>query len=93
MAARRPERGLDEDIGEAAHQRTRPQAVVVAVGDGGLFTRAQFEAAVKPGSLGWGWAMFAYRTWMALDAVDRSALARVVPDEFFYNVSVTGVRP
>ncbi len=52
-----------------------------------------FEAAVKPGSLGWGWAMFAYRTWMALDAVDRRALAFVVPDEFFYNVSVTGVRP
>lgn len=51
------------------------------------------EAAVKPGSLGWTWAMFAYRTWMALDAVDRRALARVVPDEFFYNVSVTGVRP
>ena len=52
-----------------------------------------FEAAVKPGSLGWGWAMFAYRTWMALDAVDRRALSRVVPDEYFYNVSVTGVRP
>jgi len=52
-----------------------------------------FEAAVKPGSLGWGWAMFAYRTWMALDALDRRALARLVPDEFFYNVSVTGVRP
>jgi ubiquinone/menaquinone biosynthesis C-methylase UbiE len=51
------------------------------------------EAAVKPGSLGWNWAMFAYRTWMALDALDRSALARIVPDEFFYNVSVTGVRP
>jgi ubiquinone/menaquinone biosynthesis C-methylase UbiE len=51
------------------------------------------EAAVKPGSLGFGWAMFAYRTWMALDAVDRRALSRVVPDEFFYNVSVTGVRP
>jgi len=51
------------------------------------------EAAVKPGSLGFRWAMFAYRTWMALDAVDRRALARVVPDEFFYNVSVTGVRP
>jgi len=51
------------------------------------------EAAVKPGSLGFGWAMFAYRTWMALDAVDRRALAHVVPDEFFYNVSVTGARP
>jgi ubiquinone/menaquinone biosynthesis C-methylase UbiE len=51
------------------------------------------EAAVRPGSLGWGWAMFAYRTWMALDALDRRALAHVVPRELFYNVSVTGVRP
>ncbi len=51
------------------------------------------EAAVRPGALGWTWAMFAYRTWMALDAVDRRALSRIVPDELFYNVSVTGVRP
>jgi len=51
------------------------------------------EAAVRPGALGWTWAMFAYRTWMALDAVDRQALSRIVPDELFYNVSVTGVRP
>ena len=51
------------------------------------------EAAVRPGSLGWNWAMFAYRTWMALDAVDRRVLSRIVPDEFFYNVSVTGIRP
>lgn len=51
------------------------------------------EAAVRPGSLGWGWASFAYRTWMALDAVDRRVFSRVVPDEFFYNVSVTGVAP
>jgi ubiquinone/menaquinone biosynthesis C-methylase UbiE len=52
-----------------------------------------FEAAVRPGSLGWGWAMFAYRTWMALDAADRRVFSRVVPDRFFYNVSITGVRP
>lgn len=52
-----------------------------------------FEAAVKPGALGWGWAMFAYRTWTALNTLDERVLARVVPDEFFYNVSVTGTRP
>jgi len=51
------------------------------------------EAAVKPGSLGWNWAIFAYRTWLALDAADRHFFAHWVPDEFFYNVSVTGVRP
>ena len=52
-----------------------------------------FEAAVKPGSLGWGWAMFAYRTWMRLAALDEKVLSRVVPDEFFYNVCVTGTKP
>ena len=51
-----------------------------------------FEAAVNPDRLGWGWAKFAYRTWQRLSALDR-VLARVVPDELYYNVSVTGRRP
>lgn len=51
------------------------------------------EAAVRPGSLGWGWAVFAYRTWQRLAVLDERVLAHVVPDELFYNVSVTGVRP
>lgn len=52
-----------------------------------------FEAAVRPGALGWGWAMFAYRGWQRLSWVDEYLLARVVPDEFFYNVCVTGLKP
>ena len=51
------------------------------------------EACVRPGSLGWGWAMFAYKSWLALSALDERVMARVVPDEFFYNVCITGVRP
>jgi ubiquinone/menaquinone biosynthesis C-methylase UbiE len=51
-----------------------------------------FEAAVNPDRLGWGWANFAYRTWQRLFALDR-LLAIVVPDELYYNVSVTGERP
>jgi ubiquinone/menaquinone biosynthesis C-methylase UbiE len=50
-----------------------------------------FEAAVRPGALGWGWAMFAYGSWKRLSAVDR-VLARVVPAQFFYNVGITGVK-
>jgi ubiquinone/menaquinone biosynthesis C-methylase UbiE len=50
-----------------------------------------FEAAVKPGALGWGWAMFAYGSWKRLSAVDR-VLSRVVPPQFFYNVGITGVK-
>ena len=52
-----------------------------------------FEAAVRPGVLGWGWSNFAYRTWQRLNAIDRRVLSLVVPDDFYYNVCVTGVRP
>ena len=51
-----------------------------------------FEAAVNPDRLGWGWAMFAYRSWQRLSAVDR-LLGRALPQKFFYNVLLTGTRP
>jgi SAM-dependent methyltransferase len=50
------------------------------------------EAAVNPERLGWGWAMFAYRSWQRLSAVDRG-LSRVLPQQLFYNVLVTGTKP
>ena len=50
------------------------------------------EHALNPERLGWGWAMFAYHGWLRLSALDR-VLATVVPDELFYNVSVTATRP
>jgi SAM-dependent methyltransferase len=52
-----------------------------------------FEAAVPPGRLGWGWAMFAFRSWTALSWVDANVWRRVVPKGWFYNVMVTGVKP
>lgn len=52
-----------------------------------------FEAAVKPGALGWSWAIFAYRTWGLLSQLDANVLSRVVPKRYFYNVSVTGLKP
>lgn len=51
-----------------------------------------FEAAVPPGKLGWDWAMFAYKGWLRLSALDRR-LARAVPAGLFYNALVTGIRP
>jgi hypothetical protein len=51
-----------------------------------------FEAAVNPAALGWGWAMFAYKSWKRLSAIDR-VLSRVVPQQAFYNVGVTGTKP
>jgi ubiquinone/menaquinone biosynthesis C-methylase UbiE len=51
------------------------------------------EYAVAPERLGWGWAMFAYNTWLRLSALDERLLSRVVPPGLFYNVLVTGTRP
>jgi len=52
-----------------------------------------FEAAVRPGVLGWTWANFAYRSWQRLNFLDKNIWSRVVPADFYYNVCVTGVRP
>ncbi|MGH3329040.1 MAG: class I SAM-dependent methyltransferase [Streptomycetales bacterium] len=52
-----------------------------------------FEYAVNPERLGWRWAMFAYRGWSQLAALDEKLLSRVVPAQLFYNVLVTGVKP
>ena len=51
-----------------------------------------FEAAVNPERLGLGWMLFAYRSWQRLSVVDR-ALGRVLPQQLFYNVLLTGTRP
>lgn len=51
------------------------------------------EAAVRPGSLGWNWFQFAYRGWVGLNWLDAHVWSAVVPDRWFYNVSVTGRKP
>ncbi|MGA8117225.1 MAG: class I SAM-dependent methyltransferase [Actinocatenispora sp.] len=52
-----------------------------------------FEAAVPKEKLGYGWARFAFRSWQALSAMDEKLLSRVLPEELFYNVEITGVKP
>jgi ubiquinone/menaquinone biosynthesis C-methylase UbiE len=51
-----------------------------------------FEAAVPPGRLGMGWAMFAYRSWQRLSWLDQNVLSRVVPRGWFYNALVSGTK-
>jgi ubiquinone/menaquinone biosynthesis C-methylase UbiE len=51
------------------------------------------EAAVRPGSLGRNWYRFAYRGWTTLNWVDSHVWSAVVPQPFFYNVSVSGTKP
>jgi ubiquinone/menaquinone biosynthesis C-methylase UbiE len=52
-----------------------------------------FECAVQPDRLGWGWSMFAYRTWLRLSKFDEAVLSRIVPPGLFYNALVTGRKP
>lgn len=51
-----------------------------------------FEAAVPPEKLGMSWAMFAWRTWQRLSALDAGPLTRLLPRKFFYNALVTGLK-
>lgn len=51
------------------------------------------EAAVATDKLGFGWANFAYRSWLRLSALDSNVLSRFVPAGLFYNALVTGVKP
>ena len=86
------------DPGELARMALRAGAVDVETATEELLAAflgwpvRTFEAAVNPDRLGWRWATFAYRGWQRLSAADR-VLNRVLPDQLFYDVSVTGVRP
>ncbi|MBD0023171.1 methyltransferase domain-containing protein [Gordonia pseudamarae] len=52
-----------------------------------------FEAAVPAEKLGWGWAGFAFGGWKRMTWLDENVLRKVVPQKYFYNVVVTGVKP
>jgi ubiquinone/menaquinone biosynthesis C-methylase UbiE len=52
-----------------------------------------FECAVPKEKLGFGWAMFAYKSWTALADLDKRVFSKVVPEGLFYNALVTGVKP
>ncbi|CRK58941.1 Methyltransferase [Alloactinosynnema sp. L-07] len=52
-----------------------------------------FEAAVPREKLGFGWGMFAYKTWQRLTWLDERLLRKVLPRELFYNVLISGRKP
>jgi hypothetical protein len=51
------------------------------------------EAEAPPGLLGTRWANVAYRTYLALSALDRGVLNRLLPREWFYNALLYGRKP
>jgi ubiquinone/menaquinone biosynthesis C-methylase UbiE len=87
------------DPGELAQQCERAGAVDVLTATDELTASwfgwpvRTFEAAVNPQAIGWKWAQFAYQGWMKLSWLDEHVFDRIVPDKYFYNVGVTGVKP
>ena len=51
------------------------------------------ESTVPPGKLGFGWAKFAFGSWITLSWIDDNLWRRVVPKSWYYNVMITGVKP
>ena len=87
------------DPGELAQQCERAGAIEVHTATDELTASwfgwpvRTFEAAVNPQAIGWKWAQFAYQGWMKLSWLDEHVFDRIVPDKYFYNVGVTGVKP
>ncbi|MBW3619442.1 MAG: class I SAM-dependent methyltransferase [Actinobacteria bacterium] len=51
------------------------------------------EGSAAPGALGYRWAMGAFRTYLALTALDENVLQRIVPRGLFYNLILFGRKP
>ena len=73
----------------AGFQRVRVETEELASSLVGWAVRT-VEAEVPAGLLGPAWASFAYRTYLALYALDQRVLYRVLPKRLFYNALVYG---
>ena len=52
-----------------------------------------FEATADPETVPWAWKQYAYRGYLALQAVDRTLLEGRLPPAIFYNLMVAAQRP
>jgi ubiquinone/menaquinone biosynthesis C-methylase UbiE len=83
---------LARSLGRAGFERIRVETEELASSLVGWAVRT-VEAEVPAGRLGTAWASAAYRTYLALYALDQRILYRVLPKALFYNVLGYGRRP
>ena len=57
------------------------------------WTNRTLEATADPDTVPWGWRQYAYRGYLALQAVDRALLEGRLPAAIFYNLMVAARRP
>ena len=58
----------------------------------GWFNRT-LESSAEPRDIPWGWIQYAYRGYLALQAVDRRVLEPRLPPRIFYNLMLAARKP
>ena len=51
------------------------------------------KATAEPSDIPWAWIQYAYRGYVALQAVDRAVLEPRLPPHFFYNLMLAARKP
>jgi SAM-dependent methyltransferase len=83
---------LEDRAAAAGFEGVRVQGEELLANWFGWFNRT-LEATADPADLRWGWIQYAYRGYLALQAVDRRVLEPRLPAHLFYNLMLTARKP
>jgi len=76
----------------AGFERVRVRGEELAASLFGWMNRA-LEATADPDEVPWAWRQYAYRGYLALQALDRALLERSLPPAIFYNLLISARAP
>jgi ubiquinone/menaquinone biosynthesis C-methylase UbiE len=83
---------LSECASRAGFEAVRVQGEELLANLFGWFNRT-LEATAEPSDIPWGWIQYAYRGYVALQAVDRAVLEPRLPPHLFYNLMLAAQKP
>jgi ubiquinone/menaquinone biosynthesis C-methylase UbiE len=83
---------LEAHAARAGFESVRVQGEELLANWFGWFNRT-LEATAHPADIPWGWIQYAYRGYIALQAVDRRVLEPRLPPHVFYNLMVAARKP
>ena len=83
---------LEAHAERAGFEAVRVQGEELLANWFGWFNRT-LEATAEPADIPWGWIQYAYRGYIALQAVDRRVLEPRLPPRLFYNLMLAARKP
>ena len=83
---------LEAHAAAAGFEGVRVQGEELLANWFGWFNRT-LEASADPRDIPWGWIQYAYRGYLALQAVDRRVLEPRLPPRLFYNLMLAARKP